>query len=87
MTTASERVKSEVDKLRAVRDELRLQMHLGTAEARDTFERLEKRWKTMEAHVRSLESATREDRERVAEAARTLAREIGDGYRHLRGLL
>jgi len=87
MTTANDRLKEELDKLRTVRDELRLQIHLGNAEARDRFAKLEKSWKTMEGHVRSLESGTRSDRARIAEAAKALAHEIAEGYRHLRAML
>ena len=84
---ANDKVKEEVDKLRRMRDELRLQIHLGTAEAKDRFAKLEKSWKTMEGHVRSLGSGTREDREKIAAAAKALAHEIGEGYRHLREML
>lgn len=82
--TTKDWLTEEVEKLRALRDELRLQIHLGTAEARDGFERLEKSWQRMEAHVKSLATATQDDRRQIREAAQALAREIRDGYRHLK---
>jgi hypothetical protein len=87
MTTKIDWLKEDLDKLRATRDELRLQIHLGAADARDRFERLEKSWHHMEGHVKSLGTATQDDRKRIDEAARALAREIADGYRHLKSVL
>jgi hypothetical protein len=87
MTTKTDWLKEELDKLRATRDELRLQIHLGAADARDRFEKLEKSWHSMESHVKSLGTATQDDRKRIDEAARALAREIAEGYRHLKKVL
>ena len=86
-TTKNDRLQEELDKLRATRDELRLKIHLGTAEARDRFEKLEKSWHRVEGHVKTLHAATEPDRKRITDAARTLAHEIADGYRHLKTLL
>jgi hypothetical protein len=87
MTTKNDRLHEELDKLRATRDELRLKIQLGTADARDGFERLEKRWHHLEGQVKTLRAATEKDRARIAEAARSLAHEIAEGYRHLKTLL
>jgi cell division protein FtsB len=87
MTEKNGRLQEELDRLRATRDELRLQIHLGSAEARDRFEKLEKSWHRVEGQVKTLHGATEGDRHRIAEAARSLAREIADGYRHLKTLL
>jgi cell division protein FtsB len=87
MATKNDRLQEELDKLRATRDELRLQIHLGTAEARDRFEKLEKSWHRVEGHVKTLHAATEKDRARIAESARALAHEIAEGYRHLKTLL
>jgi SMC interacting uncharacterized protein involved in chromosome segregation len=87
MTTKNERLNEELDKLRATRDELRLQIHLGSAEARERFEKLEKSWHHVEGQVKNLHAATEKDRHRIADAARSLAHEIAEGYRHLKTLL
>ena len=44
MADWSETFSKEVDDLRRVRDELRVQMHLAGQEAKDGFEGLERRW-------------------------------------------
>ncbi|HEX2483831.1 MAG TPA: hypothetical protein VHQ66_00930 [Myxococcota bacterium] len=85
--TKTDRLNEELDRLRATRDELRLQIHLGTAEARDRFEKLEKSWHHVEAQMKSFGAATQPDRQRIAHAARALAHEIAEGYRHLKTLL
>jgi hypothetical protein len=70
----------EVDALRALRDELRVQLNLAGKEARDLFESAEKSWKTLEGRLRRVE------RESLKEA-RTLAGEIRASYQRLRDLL
>ena len=65
MTTKNDRLNEELDKLRATRDELRLQIHLGSAEARDRFEKLEKSWQHVEGQVKTLHAATEKDRHRL----------------------
>lgn len=87
MAKTADLLTEELDRLRGVRDELRLKLKLGKAEARDGFEQLEQSWKRVERHVKSLANATRDDRAQIQEAARQLAREIRDGYRHLQRLL
>jgi hypothetical protein len=77
----------EIEGLRSLRDEVKLQLHLGKAEARDSFEQLEKRFEHLEGRARSLRDATRADRDQIREAARLLAGEIRKGYEHLKRLL
>ena len=59
----------ELDTLRALRDELRVQLNLAGKEARDLFETAEKSWKKLDGRLRRVE------REWLKEA-RTLAGEI-----------
>lgn len=82
----AERMSREVDSLRGIRDELRLQMHLGRAEAREHFEGLEQRWSHLEAKLRQLRDASREELDDVGAAARMLVDEIREGYRHVKSL-
>ena len=70
----------EVDTLRALRDELRVQLNLAGKEARDLFESAEKSWSKLEGRLRVV------GRESGKEA-RTLAGEIRDAYKRLRALL
>lgn len=77
----------ELEGLRRLRDELRVQLHLGKAEARDQFEKLEKTWQHLEARLKLIREESSEDLGQIREAAGLLMGEIRDGYRHLRSLL
>ena len=82
-----EKFAQEIDELRAMRDELRVQMHLARADARDRWEDLEKSWSHLEGKVKVLRDASREERGKVARAARALLDEVKSGYEHLKSLL
>ena len=85
--TWRERLDEEVRTLQTMRDELRVQMHLGTAEAKEAWENAEERFDHLEGRLKVLGEASRESAEQIGEAARLLARELRDGYRHVRELL
>lgn len=84
MTEKEGRWQEELDGLRQMRDELRLQVELGRAEARDAWEGLEKRWQHLEGRTKQLRDSSREDLAEIREAASLLMEEIREGYRHLR---
>ena len=77
----------ELEGLREMRDELKLQLHLGKADAKEAFESVEKRWQHLEAKLKLLREESREDLAEIREAAKLLSEEIRDGYRHLKKLL
>lgn len=83
----SEKFSEEVEDLRRVRDELRVQLHLGREEARERWEALEKRWHHLESRLKVVREGSRESAEDVREAARMLVDEIRRGYKHVRELL
>jgi hypothetical protein len=68
--------RQEVDALVRLRDELRVQLALGKLEAREEFETLEQRW-------RSLQQAAERTTGELEEAVHDLLREIRDGYHRL----
>ena len=74
----------EVERLRVLRDELRVQAKLGQAELRERWEKLERRWHQLEGRIKVLREGVREDGQDVREAARLLAGELREGYEHLR---
>ena len=74
----------EMERLRELRDELRLQAGLGKAELRDRWNELERRWHQLEGRLKVAREGAREDSENVREAARLLARELRESYEHLR---
>ena len=81
------RFDAELEELRRVRDELRVQVHLGKAEVRELWERLEKRFHHAEAEVKQIAHRAEEPIHDVAEAADLLLDEIRSGYRRLREIL
>lgn len=87
VTDWKERMEKELDELRRVRDELRVRMHLARADARDLWERLERRFSELETHARRAAQRTEGPLHELGEAARHLAEELRNGYRELRGKL
>jgi hypothetical protein len=74
----------ELENLRGVRDELRVQAELGRAELRERWEELERRWHQLEGRLKVVGDGLREDGQDVREAARLLLSELREGYEHLR---
>lgn len=82
-----ERIEKELEELRRIRDELRVRVHLGKADAKDLWERLEKRFADLETHARRAAQRTEAPLQELGEAAKHLAEELRSGYRELRGRL
>lgn len=74
----------EMDRLRELRDELRVQAELGRTELRDRWHQLEKGWHQLEGRLTLARESAREDTENVREAARLLAHELRESYENLR---
>jgi hypothetical protein len=87
MSEARKRLIDEIDSLRALRDETRLQLKLGRAEARDLWEKLEKDWQHLEGRAKVLASQSKEEAAAVGEAVQLLADQLRAGYRRLKNLL
>jgi hypothetical protein len=77
----------EVEGLRQMRDEMKLQAHLGKADAKDAWEDVEKRWQHLEGRLRVLRNASKEEFADVADAAKLLMEEIRRGYQHVKKLV
>jgi len=82
-----ERIEEEMKGLQTIRDDLRVRLHLGQAEVRDQWEKLERAWQHVEAKAKVLRDESKESMEDVEEAARLLVDEIREGYRNLKQLL
>jgi predicted nucleic acid-binding Zn-ribbon protein len=87
MSDLSDLVKEELDEFRKLRDELRVQSELGRADLRDRVRELEKRWHKLESRFEGVRKDARGDAEDVREAVRLLARELKEGFDHLRARL
>ncbi len=77
----------EVDAFRQLRDELRVQSELGKADLRDRVRELEHRWHRLEGRFDGIRKDSKGDAEDVREAVRLLARELREGFEHLRARL
>lgn len=82
-----DRVQEDMEALRRVRDELRVQVHLGATEAQDLWERMEKKWHEVEAKAKFVAREAEEPLHDVGESAKQLLHEIREGYRKLRQAL
>ncbi len=84
MSDLDDKVEKLLQKLKTERDELRVQLHLLTAEARDEWEEVEKRWVHVESRMKRVGDAAADAGEDVAAAGKQLAEEIGDAYQRIR---
>ena len=82
-----ERLDEEVDRVRQTRDELRVQMHLAAAEAKDSWAGLEERWQRLEQRLERIGRATHEASDDVHDATRSLLQELKHGYEKIRDVL
>ena len=87
MAQVRDLLKSEVDAFRQLRDELRVQAELGRADLRDRVKELEHRWARLESRFDGIRKDSAGDAEDVREAVRLLARELKEGFDHLRARL
>jgi len=76
-----------VDELKEQRDELRVRLHLAKAEARDEFEKLEKRWEHARGRLAVIGKEAGEVSKDVGDAARLVLDEIRAGYQRVRKLI
>lgn len=84
MADFDERLESLKAELVQTRDELRVQMHLAKADARDEWEELEGKWSEFEQKMDKVEDAAEEAAKDVGEALSALGSEIKAGYKRLR---
>ena len=85
--TIRKRLEHEADELRAIREEIEVQMHLGKLEARDKWNDLEKHWDHAEQKLKQLSEAGREAAEDISAATQVVLDEIRSGYEKLKEAL
>lgn len=73
--------------LKSQRDELALKIHLGKADAKDEWERLEKKLAAVIAQVKPVGDVVGETAEEVGSAIELAAEEIKKGFDRVRRLL
>ena len=87
MTDWTKTFEKEVEDLRRVRDELKVQMNLAGKEAKDSFADLEKQWEQLEAKARVVGREAEASLEDVGDAAKELLSRVQAGYKRIRDLL
>lgn len=83
----NEQVQDLMEKLRQQRDELRLKVHLGKADAKDEWNELEEKWEGLKARLKAAGGEAGEAKEDVSEAMKGLMDEIKKGYGRIRDKL
>jgi hypothetical protein len=80
-------LKPELDALRTLRDELRVQMNLAGKDARSLFESAEKTWQKLEGRVRLVGRETQDELANLRKAAKPLMDELHRAYARIRELI
>jgi len=84
MTTMRERLRDMLEKLEQERDELKVRAHLGKAEAREEWEKLEGRIAELRSRVDRAGDEAGDVMEDVGAAAKLLGEEIREGFARIR---
>ncbi len=84
MTTMRERLTEMLAKLEQERDELKVRVHLGKAEAREEWDKLEGRIAELRGRLDKAGDEAGDVMEDVGAAAKLLGEEIRDGFARIR---
>lgn len=76
-----------VERIEQLRDELRVKVHLGKAEARDKWTGLEHKWTELQRKRHQVESAGAESAAELKAAVGLLVDELAEGYERVRQVL
>ena len=86
-TQSQDRLHKLVEDLKRQRDELRLQMHLGSLELKDEWDKLDSKLAQLTNRAQPLRAAVGESAEDVWEAVKILGSEIKEGFDRIRKAL
>lgn len=88
MTDWGHRIDDLIESLKQQRDELEVQMHLAKLDAKDEWERMEKKWRQLlaetEAQSKPLRGAVEESSKEVGTALEQVGEELKRGYERIR---
>ena len=84
MSDLDDKMEEVLAKLKTERDELRVQLHLLAADAKDEWEEVEKHWEHLESRMKRVGDAAADSGGEVAAAGKQLAEEIGNAYKRIR---
>lgn len=77
----------QFEHLRRMRDELRLQIHLGADEAREEWERAEVLWARLHGEVQRLGEVSERPSKQLLSGATAMLHEVGVAYARIRAAL
>ena len=81
------KLNEELDDLKRIRDEIRVQIKLGKAEAKDLWDRSEEKIEELESKVKAISGQAEQPLQDMRDAAQLLLDEIRDGYKRIRKAL
>ena len=84
MSDLGDKLDDLVAALKTERDELRVQLHLLKAEAKEEWEEMEEHWEHLEGRLKKVGESAAESGEDIAAAGKQLAEEIGSAYKRIR---
>ena len=87
MTESLRDIEALIEGLKQQRDAIKVQLHLGKAEAKQEWEEMEKKLERLRAKAKVVGNETQHVSQDVFEAAKLLAEEIKRGYDRIRKLL
>ncbi len=83
----TDRLEQIWEDLKTQRDELRVQVHLATADLADELEALEPKWNSARDKFEDLKEETEEAAEEVRQALNIIAEELSTAYRNIKARL
>jgi biopolymer transport protein ExbB/TolQ len=87
MTGSKEKLEEILKDLARRRDEISLKLHLGKAEAKEEWEKLEKKWQAAKAQSKTLAGVVGESAQNVASALELTLGELKKGYERVKKML
>lgn len=87
MSGETKKLEGLLNELKQQRDELRVRMHLAKAEARDEWEKLERKWEALKPELEAAKGEAAKASKNVFAALELVAEEIKAGYKRIRDKL
>jgi hypothetical protein len=87
MSRIRSRIEEELEKLATRRDELRVQLDLGTKELKDKWGDVDEKWSKLESYLGRLKQEGEDAAEDIEDAAELLLEEVKEGFKKIRELL
>jgi hypothetical protein len=78
---------NDLDDLKRLRDEVRVQAHLLKLEAKDRWTKLEEEWDRLNNELRPIRAAAKNSATEISAAAAMLTQSLREGYESLRKAL